>query len=528
VLRASLLAMLAGRHVLLLGPPGTAKSMLARAMCDVLVGGDYFEYLLSRFTNPDELFGPVSIPGLKDEDYRRLTKGFLPSAHIAFLDEVFKANSAILNSLLTLVNERTFHHGRHRDPVPLEALIGASNELPDPDGGLGALYDRFLVRLDVPPVGEAESFLAICTGSVAEPSVPPEDRLTLDDLAALRRRAASVEVPSWVGAALVRAWQVAQEKEWGVSDRRWRHAVEMLRVAAAAEARPALDLMDLLLLEPVLAPEPARRPEVREVLVELVAPRAVPRHDLRAQWALLHLDRVAPTHGEELDEPRPEGHADRLARRRRHAARVVAHANAAVARLAADRERLERRRAGRLWVDRLPPRVLAAHLEAGRELARVLEAAERYRDALSDEALLPGVLLAGLPSPSRREFGAGVALRLRLESPAVEVGLSLAGERVAPPDDVPQPPGEAPHLSRTGRRRHDFDLEVFQRAPELVLQGEELVRLVRGELPVEALTPRLPVWAARNATQALSRMVERLGPSGVPRPPELPEEPVAS
>jgi hypothetical protein len=133
-----------------------------------------------------------------------------------------------------------------------------------------------------------------------------------------------------------------------------------------------------------------------------------------------------------------------------------------------------------------------------------------------------------LPSPSRREFGAGVALRLRLESPAVEVGLSLAGERVAPPDDVPQPPGEAPHLSRTGRRRHDFDLEVFQRAPELVLQGEELVRLVRGELPVEALTPRLPVWAARNATQALSRMVERLGPSGVPRPPELPEEPVAS
>ncbi|MFK7928761.1 MAG: AAA family ATPase, partial [Myxococcota bacterium] len=104
--RAVLLALLAGQHALLLGPPGTAKSLMARAMCAVFEDATYFEYLLSRFTHPDELFGPVSIPGLKVEDYRRLTEGFLPQAHVAFLDEVFKANSAILNSLLTLINER--------------------------------------------------------------------------------------------------------------------------------------------------------------------------------------------------------------------------------------------------------------------------------------------------------------------------------------------------------------------------------------------------------------------------------------
>ncbi|MEM6926868.1 MAG: AAA family ATPase, partial [Myxococcota bacterium] len=329
--RMSLLALLAGQHVLLLGPPGTAKSMLARVLCRCFTDATYFEYLLSRFTHPDELFGPVSIPGLKAEDYRRLTEGFLPTAHVAFLDEIFKANSAILNSLLTLVNERVFHHGRHRDPVPLIGVIGASNELPSPDGGLDALFDRFLVRMTVPPLGEADAFLRVATGQIPEPTMPEDDRLSRDDIAAIRREAESVTVPREVGDALVQLWQAGQRHEWGVSDRRWRQALRMLRVAAAADGRTELARVDLLLLEPVLAPEPDRAAEVRDALLDQMGTGAIPEHDLRAQWWLLGVDRVAPLSGFPFTPPEEPGDSvdERLSLRRENLDRFRAHHRAA-------------------------------------------------------------------------------------------------------------------------------------------------------------------------------------------------------
>src|SRR6187431_914159 len=144
----ALAALLSAQHVMIVGPPGTAKSMLADELCRRIEGASYFQWLLTKFTTPEELFGAVSLKALEADDYRRVTSHKLPEAHIAFLDEVFKASSSILNAILTLINERLFHNGKEITRVPLLTLFGASNELPEEEE-LTALYDRFLVRFVV-------------------------------------------------------------------------------------------------------------------------------------------------------------------------------------------------------------------------------------------------------------------------------------------------------------------------------------------------------------------------------------------
>ena len=143
------LAVLCQEHLLLLGPPGTAKSALSRRL-SLSLNSTYFERQLTRFSVPEELFGPLSLKELQNDKYIRNTEGYLPEATIAFVDEIFKANSAILNTMLTLINERQFDNGNQRTEVPLLCLVGASNEPPE-DDELDALFDRFLFRRCAPP-----------------------------------------------------------------------------------------------------------------------------------------------------------------------------------------------------------------------------------------------------------------------------------------------------------------------------------------------------------------------------------------
>ena len=165
VVHGLLAALVAREHVLVLGPPGTAKSMLAAELCSRVDGASLFSWLLTRFSTPEELFGAISLKALEDDRYVRVTDGRLPEAHIAFLDEVFKANSAILNSLLALMNERVFHNGGVANPTPLQTLVGASNELPEGEE-LDALFDRFLLRFWVPYLAERRNVrrLLVSTG----------------------------------------------------------------------------------------------------------------------------------------------------------------------------------------------------------------------------------------------------------------------------------------------------------------------------------------------------------------------------
>ncbi|MFA6310021.1 MAG: AAA family ATPase [Sterolibacterium sp.] len=262
--RLALLAALAGEHTLLIGLPGTAKSELARRLHLAFADARYFERLLTRFSVPEELFGPLSISALEQDRYERQTAGYLPQASIAFIDEVFKANSAILNALLTLLNERQFDNGAGRQDCPLISVIGATNEVPEDEVG-EAFFDRFLMRLPVRPVSTAgfRELLALegkhGPPAVAALSEAEREAITL----AARQVILTDEVAGLLGE--LRLWLAAEHAY--VSDRRWVKMVRLLKVAAASEGRPHLLLWDLWLLPWCVAPDAERQQAVNEWLL---------------------------------------------------------------------------------------------------------------------------------------------------------------------------------------------------------------------------------------------------------------------
>ena len=247
-IRLALLAVLSGEHLLLVGPPGTAKSLVARRLHLAFADALYFERLLTRFTVPEELFGPLSIRDLEEDRYERLTESYLPTASIAFLDEIFKANSAILNALLTLLNEREFDNGTERLRTPLMAVIGASNELPE-RGELDALFDRFLLRLHLAPVSKDGFPNLLRLQDNTWPEMHDDEKLTRADLEGVQTGAMRVEMPDDVIALLgdLRDW--CRTEDVFVSDRRWYKVVKLLKTSAWTNGRNVVSVWDCWLLQ---------------------------------------------------------------------------------------------------------------------------------------------------------------------------------------------------------------------------------------------------------------------------------------
>ena len=300
----SLLAALAGESIILLGPPGVAKSMVARQLKTAFKDARSFEYLMSRFSTPDEIFGPVSIQKLKTSDtYERAVEGYLPTADVVFLDEIWKAGPAIQNTLLTVINEKIFRNGNREMHLPLKLLVAASNELPAKGEGLEALWDRFVIRIESRPIKLEKNFRAMLLEAPTD-FLGPTDftdstdfsgskgksdstdfsdsadfsdlKITAEEYAEWAEKICKIGVKEEVLDAIsairkslraVNVDEAAERRNIYVSDRRWKNIVRLLRTSAFMQDREEVDICDLLPIYHCLWQEPEERDAIRSIVI---------------------------------------------------------------------------------------------------------------------------------------------------------------------------------------------------------------------------------------------------------------------
>lgn len=271
IIKTSLLSILAQENLILFGPPGTAKSEISRRISSVIDDENYFEYLLTKFTTPEEIFGPLSIKELKEDRFYRKTEGYLPTVQIGFLDEIFKANSSILNTLLTIMNEKVFHNGSKKENTNLISLIGASNEDPSNDLELNALYDRFLIRKVVGYVQDDElnKFFDISNEKF---KLNEGLKITLKEIQEIEQNLNKVTIPSDIRDIIIKIKLDLKDvfknnSQEDISDRKFIKILKLLKISAYTNERNQVDISDVLLLKNCLWNNPENQKVVSDTII---------------------------------------------------------------------------------------------------------------------------------------------------------------------------------------------------------------------------------------------------------------------
>ncbi|WP_170019421.1 AAA family ATPase [Campylobacter sp. RM16190] len=288
----TLLSLIAGKSIFLFGPPGTAKSLVARRVSKAFASDKFFDYLMNRFSTPEEIFGPLKLSELRKDRLERQIKGFLPDADFAFLDEIWKSSPAILNSLLTIINEKRFTNGSDVIKVPLKGLVAASNEFPQEGQGLEALYDRFVLRLVVPRIEKKSNFKLLLSSLGANENIEISDELKISEelLSKIIKDSKSIKIGSAILDVIVNIKnkitkynnniQKQDETEIELSDdikiidiseRRWINIMGLLRVSAVANDRQNIELSDVLLLKHTLWEDESQIQAISQIIDEAIS-----------------------------------------------------------------------------------------------------------------------------------------------------------------------------------------------------------------------------------------------------------------
>jgi MoxR-like ATPase len=269
-IRGIILSALSRTNILFLGSAGIAKSALVNQWNRRISEGKYFSWLLTKFSTPEEIFGPPSLKGLKDEKYYRVVRNKLPEATTAFIDEIFKGNSSILNSMLTVLNERVFYNDGEPIPLDLITVAGASNEIPDAEDGLDAFFDRFLLKYYLKPIQESSNFAKMI--SSASMNAPVKNSITIDEIKAAQAEVQAIPITDQILEHVVKLRETLRKEGISVTDRTFKVAMQIVKAEAWLQGRSAIDTADLEIFKHICWNKPEQEKSVHSLILEMISP----------------------------------------------------------------------------------------------------------------------------------------------------------------------------------------------------------------------------------------------------------------